>query len=395
MEKLDGVLTLYSNSPGSVSGYGQQADHLVSNLKRSGLEVAVSSNNHSFDNENAIIETSYGDVAHFSGSMQKYSVDVAPGNHKKFISRFPGKTNRLLTLYDVWVLNNPEFDELDIMSWVPIDHISMPPAVYSWLSKPNVLPIAMAPNGVRQMQENGIECEYAPHAIDIDIFKPTYEIRGIPIEEHMKSKDKFVVGMMAANAPLGMMHRKAYGENILAFSIFQKRHPDAMLYVHTKATADASGIGWNLPVLMESCGINLETVLFPNAEDYNGWNITQNDLAGYYTGMDVFLAPSYGEGFGLGTIEAQACGTRVIGSNWAATPDLVADDGWLVDGQPIWNPMTSSWFKAPNVLTIVAALENAYQAGKGRSQIAIDFASQFDIEKVWQENWMPILKKIF
>jgi len=111
--------------------------------------------------------------------------------------------------------------------------------------------------------------------------------------------------------------------------------------------------------------------------------------------MDVLLATSYGEGFGVPTVESLAAGTRVIGSNWAATPDLVSEDSWLVDGQPYWDSGQDAWWQVPNVPAIVAALEEAYKLGKGRSQVAIDFASDFDVDKVWDKYWLPILKEKF
>jgi hypothetical protein len=39
----------------------------------------------------------------------------------------------------------------------------------------------------------------------------------------------------------------------------------------------------------------------------------------------------------------------------------------------------------PSVPEIYAALEEAYKRGKGKSEKAIEFASAFDHEKVWQE----------
>jgi glycosyltransferase involved in cell wall biosynthesis len=389
-KKLKGVVSLYSNSPDQPTGYGQQARYLVDRLKRSGLEVAALSN-YGLEGVKRELETPYGSIPHFARGMDMYSNDSAPIDHANFSNQFPGLPNRLITLYDVWVLKNAAFDKMPIMSWTPLDHITLPPLVENWLRKPNVTPIAMAPHGVRQMEAKGIECEYAPHAIDTKTIKPTFEIDGQPIEEHMKTKDRFVVGCVAANKSSGLLHRKAYSENILAFSIFKKRHPDAVLYLHTEPMSPA---GWNLPSLLEGCGIDKESVIFPNPLSYK-YGIPQEHLAAYYTGMDVMLATSYGEGFGIPTVEAQACGTRVIGSNWAATPDLVAEDGWVVDGQPQWDSGQNAWWQIPNVPAIVEALEQAYSKGKGRSQVAIDFAKDFDVETVWDKYWMPILKKVF
>jgi glycosyltransferase involved in cell wall biosynthesis len=120
----------------------------------------------------------------------------------------------------------------------------------------------------------------------------------------------------------------------------------------------------------------------------------QADLAGLYSAMDVFLAPSYGEGFGLGTIEAQACGTRVIGSNWAATPDLVAEDGWLVDGQPMWDSGQDAIWQVPSIPSIVDALEQAYKADRGVSDVAVKFAKEFDVDTVFDKHWVPVLNKL-
>jgi hypothetical protein len=47
------------------------------------------------------------------------------------------------------------------------------------------------------------------------------------------------------------------------------------------------------------------------------------------------------------------------------------------------------------VPSIVAALEDAYKQGKGRSQVSIDFAKQFDVETVWAKYWLPILRDTF
>jgi len=44
MEKLKGVVSLVSNSPGLATGYGVQAGLLVEKMKQHGLHVAVLSN---------------------------------------------------------------------------------------------------------------------------------------------------------------------------------------------------------------------------------------------------------------------------------------------------------------------------------------------------------------
>jgi glycosyltransferase involved in cell wall biosynthesis len=116
-------------------------------------------------------------------------------------------------------------------------------------------------------------------------------------------------------------------------------------------------------------------------------------LAGLYSTMDVYLGTSYGEGFGVGTIEAQACGTPVIVSNFAASAELCGD-GWLVDGQPLYDAAQQAWFNIPSVPGIVSALEEAYARPRGTSEKALKFAEEYDADHVYKTYWKPVLEKL-
>lgn len=397
MQKLKGIVSVVSNSPFTATGYGVQAGYLVERLKRDGVDVAALSN-FGLEGTNSVLHTKFGKIPHYARGFEPYSNDNICMNHAHFTSvsnkaRKESLNNVMFTLYDVWVFKGEAFDKVPkIASWTPLDHLSMPPGVLAWLKKPNVVPIAMSPFGKRQMEENGLVCEYVPHAVDTKVFKPTYKIENTPVRQFMGLKDDdFVVGMNAANKAAGLLHRKAFSENLLAFSIFAKDKPDAKIYLHTDPFGSAGG--WNLFPLFEALGLRPEQIIFPDIADYR-YGISQEVLAAFYTAMDVLLAPSFGEGFGVPTIEAQACGTRVIGSSWTATPELVSKDCWLVDGQPIWDAGQNAWWQTPSVPAIVQALEEAYKVRGSRSQESIDFAKQFDVETVWQNHWLPLWKKL-
>lgn len=389
-EKLNGAVSVWSNSYNAPTGYGQQVTMLIDRLKRASLDVAMLSN-YGLEGIPGEIKTPYGKIPHYPRGIDQYSNDSGPQDHKTFIAD-KDKPNLLISLYDVWVMKSKQYEDFPIAAWVPLDHVTLPPGVEKFLTKENVTPVAMSSHGVRQLTAKGIECEYAPHAIDTKVYKPTYTIGKHDINEYLGlTPETFMVGVVAANKAGGLVHRKAYGELILAFSLFAKDKPDAVLYLHT----DAFGLsgGWNLLNILASLGVKKEQVIFPNPQDYR-FGLAQADLAALYTRMDVLLAPSLGEGFGVPSVEAQACGTRVIGSNWAATPDLVSPDSWLTDGQLSWDAGQDAWWMTPNVGSLVNALEEAYKAERGPSQVAIDFASQFEVEKVWDESWIPILKKL-
>jgi glycosyltransferase involved in cell wall biosynthesis len=389
--QLTGVVSAYSNSYGEPTGYGEQIKIVIDRLKKSGVDVAMLSNYGLEGNINSI-ETAHGKIPHYPRGLETYSTDVAPLHHNHFKSQHKGKRDLFFGLYDCWVIpQNKGWDSLPIAWYVPLDHATMPPKVEAFLRRKNVTPIAMSPFGVEQMKAKGIDCEYAPHSIDTKIFKPTYKIQGQDVRDYMGTEGKFVVGIVAANKASGMIHRKAFSETLLAFSIFQKTHPDAVLYIHTDPLGQAGG--WNLIKMMQALDIPKEAVCFPPFLDYK-YGIPQTDLAALYTGMDVLLAQSYGGGFEVPIIEAQACGTRVIGTSWTAPKDLVAEDGWLTTGVPFWDAGQDAFWQMPAIPSIVEALEQAYNAPRERSQVAIDFAADFDSDVVWEKHWLPIFKKL-
>lgn len=393
-KKLKGAVTLISNSPGNPTGYGQQAQLLVDRMKRSGINIAVQSN-YGREGQDGVYNSPYGPVMEYARGYDLYSNDIAYINHMDWLEKNPGLPELFMTLYDVWVFKHPDFTKFKkILAWVPMDHISVPPQVLDFLKRENVLPIAMAPFGKEVMDALDIKCEYIPHAIDTSVFKPTDKFAGKPTREFFGLKeDDFLIVMNSANKANGSIHRKAFAEAMLAFKIFRQEHPNSYLYIHT----EPQGIhgGFNLARMAKSIGLPNDAVLFPHAIDYKH-GLTQEQLAAMYTTADVALTISYGEGFGLATVEAQACGTRVIASNWAASKDLAGPDSWLVDGQPLWDEAQVAWFQVPSIPSTVNALKEAYKASQeqGRhSQPSRDFALQFDVEKVWEDKWVPLLQR--
>jgi hypothetical protein len=304
-KKIKGTVTVFSNSPGQPTGYGQAADALVKLLKRDGANVAALSN-YGHEGINTIYHTPYGEVPIYARGNEAYSNDVAPAHHKHWRALNRNQPDLMITLYDVWVLTSKAFDDIPIASWTPIDHNPVPPGVLKWLQKENVTPLAMSKFGLEQINKAGLE--------------------------------------------------------------------------H----------GWNLMALGQMLGIPADNMTFPDPLAYR-YGMPQETLAGIYSSWDVMLATSYGEGFGVPTVEAQACGVPVIVSKFAASPELVGD-GWAIGGQPLYDPAQHSFWHVPSVPEIVEALEQAYTRGKGKSAKAVEFAKQYDHEKVWQENWLPLLK---
>ncbi len=379
-----------SNVPWAATGYGSQTAQVTRRMRDDGHSIAIAAN---YGLEAAGLE--WEGMWVYPRGLAPYSDDVLRAYSQDWTARHPAQKPVVFTLYDVWVYGKNESLPLipRIYSWVPIDHQPCPPEVLAWCKRDNVTPIAMSKFGKQMLEDEDIECEYAPHAIE-SVYAPTRMVDTPDGDVDPRllmgvDKDAFVVMMNSANkghAPV----RKAFGEAFLAFSIFASKHPDAVLYIHAEERNAMGGI--DLPALARACSIKPEQLRFVNQFAYRQ-SIPETTLAALYTTSDVLLAPSRGEGFGIPVVEAQACGTRVITSSWTAQPELTAEDSWSVGGQPEWDPMQGSWFFQPNIAEIVSALDKAYAAPRGTSSVAVDFAKAYQADAVYAEHWRPILER--
>lgn len=379
-----------SNAPWAGTGYGQQTAQVVQRLKKDNYEVAVAAN-YGLEANNTFWNTLNGPIPIYARGHDQWSNDVIPAHMHDWTNRDPDAKSLLITLFDVWVFKGEKWNDWNVASWVPVDHLPAPAEVINWCKKSNVSPIAMSRFGQDMLKRDGVESFYVPHAIE-SVYKPTYylpEMKMTPREFMGIPEDAYVVGMNAANKGVYPC-RKAFGENLLAFSMFAQGKDNVYLYLHTDASGSLGGI--RLLDLIQAVGIPQNKVVF--ADPYLlRTGLTLETLAGIYTAMDVMLATSYGEGFGIPTIEAQACGTPVIVSDFAASPELVGD-GWKIGGQPLWDAPQKAFFHIPNIAEIVDALKEAFNRGKGKSDKAIEFAKQYEANYVYETFWKPTLKAI-
>lgn len=386
-------ITWASNSPFAATGYGTQTAQVCERLQRDGHRVAVACNFGLQGNS-----TEWNGIHLYPTGVAPYSDDILMAHSQHWASQ-SDNPSLVVTLFDVWAMKNPSIARIPhIAAWVPIDHKPAPPDVSEWLRRENVLPIAMSRFGEQMMELDKIECLYAPHAFDGKVFKPTstitdaagQRITGRELMGIDENPNAFIVMMNAANKGK-TPPRKSWGENLLAFGMFANENPDAILYLHTDES-DALG-GVNLHKLLRACGIKPAQVRFVNQYLYR-MNMPPQALAALYSAADVLLATSAGEGFGVPTIEAQACGTPVIVSKWAASEELCGD-GWVIDGQPLWDPFQHSWFFTPHVSQIVRALWDAYERkDRGPSAEALRFAEAYEADRVFDEYWRPIMRTL-
>ena len=116
-------------------------------------------------------------------------------------------------------------------------------------------------------------------------------------------------------------------------------------------------------------------------------------MAQWYGVLDVLSNASYGEGFGLPIVEAQACGTPVVVADNSTGPELCGA-GWAVETSLYWNRGHSSWWGRPDIAAIADAYESALGKAAGLREQAREFALAYDADVVAETYWKPALKAL-
>ena len=94
--------------------------------------------------------------------------------------------------------------------------------------------------------------------------------------------------------------------------------------------------------------------------------VADADMPALYSGAELFVFPSFYEGFGLPPLEAMACGTAVVASSRTSIPEVVGEAGCLVD------PEDSE--------VLVAAMSRILEDGQERCRLeeaGLERAAQF------------------
>ena len=368
-------LLWHSNAPWAPTGYGNQTALFVPRLAKRGFDVAVSA---FYGLQGASLD--WQGIRVYPCGYHPYGNDVI-ANHARHWFDGDSLNGLVVTLVDAWVLDPVKLRELRVGCWTPVDHESCPPAVAKVLKDSHCLPIAMSRHGESTIRAAGLQPTYVPHGVDTDLFAPRDREESRRLLEW--PQDAFVVGMVAANK--GTPPRKGFPEAFTAFSDFRSRHKDAMLYLHTEPFGVVQGV--NLPNLLRACRVPPEAVRFCDPYRYT-MGFAPEHLVTAYSAMDVLLNPSYGEGFGIPMLEAQACGTPVISTDITSMPE-VGDIGWLCSGQRVWTDQ-GAFQMVPDVSQLVRSLEQAYDIAHRQRTRAREHALNYDADVV-TDKWCQVL----
>jgi glycosyltransferase involved in cell wall biosynthesis len=387
-------ILLVTDAIWSQSGYAVQGKLMAPRWKSQlGIDVAVLA---TYGLQGARIE--WGDLPIFPGGLDPFANDVIPQAAKEW------QADAVITLKDSFVFKPEAVQGLRFLPMVPIDHDPIPPSVTA-IVRHALRPIAYAQHGYRALHDAGFDPRYAPHAYDPKVYYPMDKAearKALGISE-----EAFIIGTVAVNRG-GLPSRKAWDENLGAFSLFARAHADAYYFIHTDIADDGREGGLPLRQIAAEYGV-ADRVVFCDQGKYRNGGFPEEYMRTYYASLDVLNAVSVGEGFGIPTLEAQACGTPVIVGDWCASAELCFS-GWKVpdarghaarfrDGQ-------MSFIRIPHPESIAERMEEAYN--ELRTKLRGDhlgilklypkevakLTAPYQIDHVIQQHWKPIFDEL-
>lgn len=216
------------------------------------------------------------------------------------------------------------------MYYYPVEGVNYPPRVvytsigfidyHLTLQKFNYI-VAYSQFGADNINKllPGIVTDIIPHQVDTDVFRPLDRAKCFAhYFSGLDPEKTFIVGHVGRN-----QRRKGTDLLMQGFASFLHsykgdKHPYLFLLLDPKDSH-----GYNLYEMAESLNLGSHIVI----SEVIGGKQGPDDyvLAEVYNTMDVALFPHRAEGFGLPVLEALACGTSVITTNYATPPEVVKD----------------------------------------------------------------------
>jgi len=224
--------------------------------------------------------------------------------------------DRLISVGDPWMfMGLPRIVQDAGVAWTayfPVDGRPLPHTWHEWLHDCNT-PVVYSHFAADVVEAAvGIRPNVAYHGVDDRVFR---RLDKIAAKEKVGVAGHFVVGTVCAN-----QQRKNIPALIEAFARFSHNKPDVLLYLHT----ELAGPCWDILELARHHHIEH---LVHATLDYDAQRgISDDDLCHVYNAMDIFVLPTMAEGFGLPIVEAQACATPVLATDFSSCPELLPDD---------------------------------------------------------------------
>ena len=368
---------IYSHAPQTPTGFGTQTHALAKQLQSVGHTISVVAINYHLP---PIVFDGI-EVLPTRPNLSQSPEDLYYWANEK-------KPDKIIQFFDAWAIGHQWIKpEYNIICYNPVDCEGLPRGFKEGCDG-TLMNVAMSKHAEKTFAEESIEpyC-YIPHAFNIKNYKGTKA----KARKALKiSNDPFIFGLFATN----LTPRKNIAGQIEAFAMFlNKTGANAYLYIHTNVYEQCA-TSYDIRFLRDKFGL-AGKILVPDQHKYLLGLHDKEHMKNLYNAIDCLLCCSYGEGFGIPIIEAQACGKPTIVTNGSAMSDVarigtlkIYNTGNYVD------PIHNGTWQIPSTHHICEAMVDMYskkELYKTLSRKASENATQYDWS-IWLPEWLKILE---
>lgn len=263
---------------------------------------------------------------------------------------------------------NTPFREIDlpkIIGWLAVDAKNQPAEALNYLSHV----VTWTKFGLDELVKGGYTGTggVVPLGVDRELFAPMdrLESRDKVVPEKVP-RDAFIVGVVGRNQP-----RKRLDLTIEYFAewVDEFGHENCWLYLHVAPTGD---VGCNLDLVSKYHKIAHRLI---KATPVVGVGAPSELMPYLYSAFDLYWTTTSGEGWGLPTLEAMACGTPTLVPNWSALGEWPKDASYAVPctSTQLNAPMNDQAFTiggVPDKVATVEALQRLWESADLRNDLA-------------------------
>jgi len=244
--------------------------------------------------------------------LTKYNIDIFHGLKGTGPKLKLVKT--IITVHDIHVLVHPQFSKFkDLVYWKYFSPMNIKKAdkiisVSEATKKDLIEKLNIPSNNIKVIYESYDSKLYQTKSNSLQ------KVKSFLHEKNINIDNKKIVLNVNTISP-----RKNVDGVIKAFNLVASKNNDVLLIISGRD-------GWKTNEIYNE----FRCSPFKNRIHFIGF--TPDDIvADLYNVAEVFVYPSFYEGFGLPILEAQACGCPVITSNVSSMPEIAGDGAILVD----------------------------------------------------------------
>jgi glycosyltransferase involved in cell wall biosynthesis len=311
-----------SDSPDTPSGFGNVTRHVCEGLARRGHQVSI-------------LGWQTREPGQWNGCRLFPTQSDRLGGDALFPLLVRTRPDVVIALADVWwlpyfgaphVRRQMELTDTPWCLYFPIDgDVGGDRLPSSWIEMLNQVdvPVSMSRYGQLVAWNCGIQCEYIPHGVDLNVFRPPESREAA--KARFGYEGRFVVLSDSRNQPRKMLPRL-----LDVFARFAADRPDALLHLHTDTNDEFTHSivnSYDIAADVRHHGLEDKVRFTPGFVMKKGEGLPLAELAKYYQAADVHLLASSGEGFGLPTLQAAAAGAVPMACAYSASQELTEGHG--------------------------------------------------------------------